>query len=143
MVLVFLFISFLSLSYLVISHSITFQANYLFYSLIPSATYYFCGFEIQKQQALSLYSCQLQIRIQASGSLLSQTAVAKIFTNNCTKLIFRRTLLNKRLGPVYLEKVILLIFFVIKSPQIYTVHIYFNIIFMMYLSALQLFCSIK
>lgn len=77
----------------------------------------FVDFRGTNVNALSLYSCQLQICTQALGSLLSQTAVAKIFTNKWTKLISRVTLLKQKIWPSVLKESYLTDDFIVKSPQ--------------------------
>lgn len=67
--------------------------------------------------ALSLYSRQQQICTRALGSLLSQTAVAKIFTNKWTKLISPVTLLKQTIWPSVFREGYLTQSFIAKSPQ--------------------------
>jgi len=64
----------------------------------------FVDFRCTNANPLSLYSCQLQIGMQALGSLLFQTDVAKIFTNKWTKFISCATLLKQNIWPSVLKE---------------------------------------
>lgn len=77
----------------------------------------FVDFRCTNTNPLSLYGCQLQICMQALGSLLSQTAVAKIFTNKWTKLISRVTLLKQKIWPSVFKESNFTENFIVKSPQ--------------------------